>query len=327
MRGFTKSERSGIFVTLLDFGPRYGSSLSHMWRSLGFLVTLGVACSGESDERAASLGKFLPDAAIADSGAPDAMPAVDAQGPHCPPPLAPSDDTPRRINSASAALRDLNGDDPGTITVSVCGTDLCVFGNALPGGDILVEPGLEIRRPALSVGRGLDFAKLLVPLVNLDTDVGEVTVLKIPPASVGAVLGSGTVMSGDVRLELPDDVEITIDKLTYTPEEQKFRAVALPASAIQGYPPADLTPRLVIAVSPSDTRFCPAASLDLSNVAGLPAGAAVELWLQGTSAIEEFAPYGQWKQIAEGTVDALAKRITFKNNVPVLGLFFVRLAQ
>jgi hypothetical protein len=75
--------------------------------------------------------------------------------------------------------------------------------------------------------------------------------------------------------------------------------------------------------------MCPAAALSVPNSPGWKAGAHVELFLHGIDVAEEWAPYGGWAKVSDGSVSADGKTIATDpdGGLPALSVVGIRLAQ
>lgn len=251
--------------------------------------------------------------------------------------------SPQLVAGLTAKIVDETGAPAANVPVFVCGFGACskpattsaqgevctldkASGVCAPG----ISPGLEITRPALKYGLGIEHVKLaqLLPEGAAEHSIGEVTTFGLPDLAQGVELSAGaSATSNGVTLALAPGTKLQHDELVFdTPELQRFRAVQIPVAKA---PPA-VDPsagfEILIGTTPVDTQLCPRAALEVPNTAGWPAGTEVELWVHGVSVLEEWAPYGGWAKASGGKVSADGARIVTHagEGVGVLGLFGIR---
>jgi hypothetical protein len=285
----------------------------------------GGASSGPSSGGAASGGSASSGTASTGSGS-----GGDPLG-TCPAPGLGTEPAPRAVGVVEATLVDLDGEPAASAAVSVCGFNICLTGDSDADGRIAINgQGKDIDRPAFKVGDGIthaEFAALLPPGTSV-TFADPVTAAPLPALASGAPLVAGQdATSGGVTLSVPAGGAIVIDELLFDTEKRRaFRAVELPTDrTLYGVDPS-LGLELVYGATPLGARFCPPAQVRVANTAGWPPGAEVELFVNGVDLVEEFAPYGGWAKVAEGTVteDGLFVATKPGEGLPILGSFGVR---
>jgi hypothetical protein len=244
-------------------------------------------------------------------------------------PGVPGDPRPQNVGSVRAQLLDLEGN-PAVETPQVCGIDVCVFIEDVDSaGGLSIPIGRSLDRPAFKNGIGLNYARFAYSLPDqAEHDLGVFRTVRLPDFDQGMPLVAGSeARSGSATLALSADAKLEIDILTYTNDEERtFRAAAVPVS--QAPPAVDpaLGFELLIALSPVDTVICPPARLSVANSAGWAATTVVEFFVHGVSIDEQWAPYGGWTKVSEGSVSADGTLITTAESggVPVLGVIGIR---
>jgi hypothetical protein len=241
--------------------------------------------------------------------------------------------TPIHVGAVSALVLDTDGApvDEGLL-VQVCGVNvganLCVYGEVGANGEVTVPTDFEFPKPAFKVGDGLRFGKLgrLLDEASNGVDLGTVHLPRLPadgaPLRVGA-----TAESGGARLGVAANARIEFDLLEYrTPEDQAFRAAALPVDLVPPEVDAGADLELLYTLAPLATTFCPAATLELPNDAGWEPGTPVEFLLQGLDIDQQpWAPYGEWAVVATGEVSADGEFVaTTDRGIALLGSIGVR---
>jgi hypothetical protein len=240
---------------------------------------------------------------------------------------------PGHLGGVEAVVLDETGTpvDEGLL-VQVCGVNvganLCVNGEVGPGGAVNVATDFDFPKPAFKYGDGLAFGKLAL-LIDVPSDGADLGTVHLPrlPATGAPVRACATAESGGARLTLLPGTEVEVDLLTYrTPEDQAFRAAALPIDLVTPELDRGAGIELLYALAPIDMTFCPAAKLELPNTAGWEAGTPVEFLLQGLDIDQQpWAPYGEWAVIATGEVDASGEHVvTTDGGVRILGSIGVR---
>ncbi|HET7541937.1 MAG TPA: hypothetical protein VFK05_18815 [Polyangiaceae bacterium] len=259
----------------------------------------------------------------------------DAQGPAAATPAvceAPGyhvDSSAIRIETVHASIVLPSGEAASELPVQVCGLNVCNLYNALPNGELHVEPRTMMVLPALKYGDGFDFAELAAPLSELNEDVGTLVALPLPSYAEGAKFpepGGGTVTNGDLTLHLDANVSIEHDLLSYSDDsELVFRSVPVPvAESPQALPPS-FGFELAYGLAPLGTTFCPAAKLSLPNSLNWPPGSEIEVFVQGLDVAEKWAPYATWQPVAEARVSANGKSIdTTSGGIPILSSIALR---
>jgi hypothetical protein len=204
----------------------------------------------------------------------------------------------------SATVVDGGGAPVAGLPVFVCGTNLCSEpSKTAADGTVAVDVCLPFAAPALKVfsdPQWSPFASLL-PGPGPSFALGTVTVVSLPAQGAPLASGSGVVSSNGVSLTL-DGTTVTFDVEHTTADAQAFRAVAVPPGSL----PAALSGQVTAAwgLAPLNTTLVPAAELSLPNTPGWAAGAAVDVYLDGTDPAgpHPAAPWGQWGLLGTGSV-------------------------
>jgi len=247
---------------------------------------------------------------------------------------------PQLINHVTARLLDESGAPAAQVPVLVCGFGACSKpGTTSAQGELCtldkatglcspgMQPGLEITRPALKYGLGIEhvkFAQLLPP--GSEHAVGDVTAFRLPEVAQGAALVPGsTATSNGVSVTLAPDTTLEHDLLVFDePALLGFRATLIPIAKAPGAVDPSLGFGILVGTTPVDTKLCPPAALSVPNTAGWAAGTEVEIWVHGVSILEDWAPYGGWGKLSNGRVSDDGTRVTSTGGVPILGLFGIR---
>lgn len=250
---------------------------------------------------------------------------------------------PQLITQLTARLFDQSGAPAPNVPVLVCGFGACSKpGRTSTQGEVCtldkdtgvcspgLFPGLEITRPAFKYGLGIEFVKFAQPLPSTNTTyaVGDVTTVRLPDMSQGVELIPGaSATSSGVTLTLAAGTTMEFDLLAFeTPEQLRFRAAEVPLAKAPPAVDESIGFEIVVGTTPVDTRFCPHAALSVPNTAGWPPGTEVEFWVHGVSLDEEWAPYGGWGKVSDGTVSADGGRVVTSDaaGVPILGVFGIK---
>ncbi len=239
-----------------------------------------------------------------------------------------TDSAPVTINEVDALLRDPTGVAVSNLPVQVCGTDQCFNGSSGKDGKTVVQPHSKLTQAAFKYGDGFDFAELAAPLSTQATqDLGNIVALPLPDVANGAAFPkSGTVTNGDVTLSLAKGTQTVHDTLTYEDTaDLVFRTVQIPIADSSAALDPSFKFELGYAVAPLGTTFCPAAQLSLKNSLNWDPGTEVEVFIQGLIAEQDWAPYGTWVKVADGSVNADGSSIdTTSGGIPILSSVAVR---
>lgn len=242
-----------------------------------------------------------------------------------------------KVGVVSVTVLDLLGNPaPDDFSVQVCGTNLCFYNKPGSMGQFTVlGTDMGLQKPLLKLGDARKFAKLGIPVTAAGMDAmgntafGTLTTAALPSSGVALAPGKA-VTSGEVTIEMPSDGVAVIDESVY-PElvDQQLRAVTIPvdkAKETLATAPAGI--EQLYGVGPLETVFCPAAKVTVPNADAVkwPAGTEVEFWILGLDGVsEEWAPYGEWQKISEGTVSSDGKTIsTTSPGLPLLSTFGIR---
>jgi hypothetical protein len=252
------------------------------------------------------------------------------EAPSCKGEKAPGSGAAVMIDNVSATVLDTDGAPVPNQIAQLCGLDICLGATTGSDGKVSISGGNKsILQPALKVGDGLSYAKMLRPLTAPSSSFAPLVTPKFPPFAEGKPLTPGTSpASNGVTLALAPDAVTEIDILLYDdPSKQTFRAAAIPDSMMDPDVVTNENATLFYALSPIGTLLCPAATLTLPNTAGLPAGAAVEFLVLGLDVAEYWAPYGEWRKVSDGHVRADGATVSTDEGggVPILSVVAVRL--
>jgi hypothetical protein len=84
---------------------------------------------------------------------------------------------------------------------------------------------------------------------------------------------------------------------------------------------------IIVATTPVATEFCPAAELRLPNSLNWVANTPVEFFVHGVEIAEDYAPYGGWAKVSDGSVspDGVSIVTSEDGGIPVLGVFGIKI--
>jgi hypothetical protein len=282
-------------------------------RFSGVAAVAAIACSTAAPQSASAPAGVVPVDAAACTRAP-----------------APAPQGAQAFRSLAAAIVDPGGDAVPDAPITVCGFDACLTGKVDAKGSATVTnaTGTLLTRPAFKIGDGLTIAELAYPLGDrADFDFGTTVAIPLPDFAEGVPLAAGAsaTMAG-VTLTIAPGAAVGFDPLLYAPDQRGLRVAPIPLDP----PPLAIDPgqniALAYALTPQGTTFCPAASLDLPNRPGWPAGTEVEILVHGIDLEQRWAPYAGWAVVSPGRVSGDAQRIVTAPGagVPVLGAIGIR---
>jgi hypothetical protein len=238
------------------------------------------------------------------------------------------------VRSLSATVKDLDGASVASLITTACG-DGCSFGKTDQAGTTRMDVRRYMRKAALMLHGRSRWASYYSRFdATGDVDKGQLFLPKMPFDQGVDLPASGeakAVTFGDVTYTFAAGSEIKVDQLELeSAEEQRFRAVAVPvdkappfvAEAGGGF-------AAVYALTPFATRITPGASVTLANTAKLAAGAAVELFIQGTALDDSYGAFGAFSKVADGHVsaDGATIRTDDGQSVPQITWLGVRLKK
>jgi hypothetical protein len=301
------------------------SAALHRHAAAAFLLFALAACS--SDSQPEGRLPFSPDGGKTnvDSGGPP---------PACTGPGYAKTVTPAAFNGLSATVVDEDGDPTPNVSAQACGINLCINGKTDAYGVARITERQSLTMAAFKYGGGQKYARFALPLELPAADaipLGEQRTVAFDPPSEGAPMEPGkSATSRGATLTLASNATIAVDPFDFdTDDLQKFRSAEVPEASWPQVVDRSLDFVLLVALTPSDAEFCPAARLTLANTLGLAPGTRVEFFLHGTDVIERWAPYGGWAKVSDGEVSADGASIETdpSGGIPVLSAVGVRLAE
>jgi hypothetical protein len=213
------------------------------------------------------------------------------------------------VRTLAARVMGLGGEPVPNLTATACG-DGCSYGRTDGSGVLRMDVRRYMSKAALMLHGRSRWASYYSRFDAAgDIDKGQLYLPQMPFAE-GIDLpqdGAAKVVTfGDVGIAIGASAKVEIDRIELeTPEEIRFRAVAVP---IEKAPPfvaeAGGGFATVYAMTPFGTKIDPPAKVTLANTAQLPAGAAVELFIQGTELDDKYGTFGRFTRIADGHVSA-----------------------
>ena len=306
--------------------------IGYSWLTGLAALSLVAACAKDDTEPTATTTTTTTTTSSGGS-APVCVLSAGAGGMSCTPPGFSTTKTETLVNTVTADVVDLASAPAADVVADVCGFNICYSGSSDASGHISVNAkndGLEV--PRLLYGDGIEYVRLQSALPAVpDAAFGTIHIARLPSAASGAVLAPGAeASSGGVTLSLAADAFVTFDVLLYCKQaEQTFRAVQIPLDAGLALPGVDATLGLglLFGMAPVGTQICPRAQMTVANSAGWTPGATVEFYFQGISLFEEYAPYGGWAKVSEGTVsgDGATVSTNGAEGIPELGVIGIRL--
>lgn len=234
------------------------------------------------------------------------------------------------VGTVTAKAIDTSGAAVPNILAQLCGLDSCVGNNTSTTGHVQLNGnGMAVLQPALKIGDGLIYAKMLRPLGSGDATFDPFVTPKLPPLMEGQKLASGaTLQSAGTTLELAADAVFEVDILLFDdPSTHVYRAASIPASAMDpSFVAAGPKLEAFQALAPTGTLLCPASKFTMSNDLGWAAGTSVEFFVLGMEVSEVWAPYGQFAKVSDGRVSDDGKTISTSDGqgLPILGIIGVR---
>lgn len=213
------------------------------------------------------------------------------------------------VTSLTASVKDLDGNPVTDLVTTACGSG-CTYGKTDATGTTRMQPRRYMYKPALMLHGRSRWATLYSRFDSAgDIDRGTLF-LPVMPFAEGVVLPeggvAGTVTHRDMTFAFAAGTEIKIERLELQePDEQKFRAISVP---LDKAPPfvaaAGGNFAAIYAMTPFGTRIKPGAAVTIANTAKLPAGAAVELFQQGTMLDDSNGAFGGFSKVADAHVSA-----------------------
>lgn len=252
------------------------------------------------------------------------------EGPECELQEYPGSGASLAVDVFTATVLDAGGSPAVGTEVQLCGINLCLFGETDANGQVSVNGGGQMmKQPSFKYGDGFEYARFAVPLDMSSGDLGDLITEGLPGAGV-AMTGGADAASGPVTLTLEEGASVEVDVLIYDePDEQLFRAAAVPADQVPASVGMPAGIELVFGVAPLETIFCPAAQVTVANDAGWAADADVEFWVHGVDIFQHAAPYGGWRKLGDGRVSADGMTVSTlpEQGMAVLTTFGVKLKE
>ncbi|HEX8793099.1 MAG TPA: hypothetical protein VF765_19275 [Polyangiaceae bacterium] len=237
-----------------------------------------------------------------DAGAESGPPACTAQGP-C---TATSGTGTECVSTVRVKVVTSSGGPAASVPVFVCGTNVCSAPTSTASdGSLLMPICLDVAKPAIKI---FDDPKW-VPFASLLLGAGpsfDVSITVTPLPAGGSVLATGNNASGGVTLAVSGAPTFDLEHTTAT--SQVFRAASFPLAAFAGtgLDPGPTRVAFAWGLAPLNTKLAPPAKLSVPNAPSWPAGAAVDVLLDGTDTTTATppAPWGTWGVVASAHVSA-----------------------
>lgn len=294
-----------------------------MWSRLPcFTIALVVGCTTES---------IRPSDAKSDAKS-DAGPVGTVDSHRCEGPGYYAASPAVNVVHVSATVVDENGTPVPDMLAQACGVNVCVNGVTNGSGVVVIDTNSQEVKPAFKYGDGKTHAKFALLLGGdspVSVDLGQQRTVAFDPPASGAELSPGKVASsrGVDLLMAADSNPVKPDPFDFdTPDLRKFRAVEVSTQNAPAAIDRSLGFGILFALTPSGTELCPPAKLTIPNTAGYPAGSAVEVYLHGIDVAEDWAPYGGWAKVSDGTVaaDGITISTAEGGGLPALSVIGVR---
>jgi hypothetical protein len=218
------------------------------------------------------------------------------------------------------------------VLVFLCGVDVCsqpVFSDE--SGNVSIAFGTPVTKPAFKYGDGFEYATLALLIEDAEAgrELGELYLPRLPEAGSPIAAGQRSESNG-VSIELAAGA--TTDLLDLlppydTPNGRAFRAVELPLDELPEGFDHGAGLELAFGLAPLGATLCPAAELELPNLAGWAPGTEVEFLLEGfgVTDLQFWAPYGEWAVFATGEVDESGEHlVTVGAGLPLISNVGVR---
>jgi len=236
------------------------------------------------------------------------------------------------VTTLDATLVDPGGQPVAGVPVFACGTNLCTEPSPTDAeGHAHLAPCVSIAHPALKVFDDPSWAPFAAGLLGAGPSftIAKVTVAPLP--AQGSPLTSGSNTSAGVTLLVTGAVKFDLEHTTAA--SQGFRAGQVTPAWFAGtaLDPSALGIQLAWGLAPLNTTLAPAAKLTVPNTAMWPAGAQVDVFLDGTdtTTATPVAPWGAWGPIGSGHVSADGLTVSTDdgtgNGLPEVGLVGLRL--
>jgi hypothetical protein len=223
------------------------------------------------------------------------------------------------LMSVSGALVDEAGAPVPDVLVTVC-ADACFYGHSIGDGTFTTEVKQSLYTETYAVevhGRPLRttyFVKL-PPLQGQVVQFDKPFVVPRLPASgpdVKMDKSAQTLTSGDVTLTLAagTEVQLDVEDAIDLPVGGQLRTLKLADPAKWPFVDAARVPDVLYALSPFEVEFSQPARLSFANSAGLPANAAIDVFMQhGLVGIGVAPPAGPFDRVAGAHVSSDGTRI------------------
>lgn len=255
----------------------------------------------------ASAACSSPAKAVVDAGVEAAayVPDYDAKG--CQTPIGGEIPGAVCITSLKGKVVDENGKPIADLVTTACG-DGCTFGKTDASGVASMAVHRYMHKAAMMLHGRSTYATYYAAITGEgDIDKGTLILPRMPNEGV-TIPEDGvatTLLSGDVKLTLPQGVKVAIDKMELEePSQQQYRALSVPLEKAPAF--VDATSKIVAlyALTPFATTFDPGVGVSIPNRTNLAAGAAVEFFSHGTEADDKYGTFASFTKVAEGHVSA-----------------------
>ena len=234
----------------------------------------------------------------------------------------------------SATVVDTTGAPVPSVTAQTCGVNLCLNGTTNANGFVDFDQAAMLDQPAFKYGDARGYARFAYPLRDppIKVDLGSQITVAFDAPSAGVPLDAGTdATSNGVTLSLAANMNpVAPDPFDFdTTDLQHFRAAVVPPEHTPAAVDPSLGLEIVVALTPEGTELCPAAKMRVANTPGWPKNSKVEFYLHGVDVAEEWAPYGGWAKISDGTVTPDGTRVETdaSGGIPSLSVVGIRLVK
>jgi hypothetical protein len=199
-------------------------------------------------------------------------------------------------------------------------------------GAATVKVGRWMVKPALGLhgkARATSFYVRLEGEGALDAGTLRLHRWTDPGAALPDESTGGEVTSGPLTVHIPRASKVSVDLALAGPGEDRFHARSIPVAEAPPFVRAVPGVTAAVAIAPFGTQIDPRAAIVLRNEARLPAGAAVDVFVQTTDLSETAGPWAGFTRVAPGHVsdDGTTVHTDDSAGVPELSWVAIRLAR
>ena len=231
------------------------------------------------------------------------------------------------VETVEGTVLSSHGQPVSGFLATLCGSNLCQKTQSDAKGNLHLSVCRYMTNPALEIPGRSAFVSYAVPVRAALFSVGSCGLIALegPGDLIESSTSTRTYAAAGVTLTISAGTDVLVSEVDHPdPDDRKFRAARLPASAAPALVEASPGLQLFWGLAPTATKLSAPAKLTVPNPEGWLPETRVGFYIQGVPGLDGAGAPAEWTQAATGRVEEDGTTITTDTGIAYLSLVGIK---